>query len=280
MKISAINSSNNTRINEVKKKSKGLSFTSGCPSSFVRDVEKLNPRGIEHKLAKIGIRSSFNRCKVVAGCVEKTVEIFKDYRLALPNKIEFVPIKENNTTLGTCTYTTGHIIINSNFSEFYDINSLNKLEESHYGFHPTKHFLATFIHEFSHNAHFHNIFKTYSLKVGSEKLLAFNSIKLSLFWEKVHANGEYAETNLNEYIAEFLTRKITTNLDDNIKFKWPPAHNIHDIFKRPNINDSKGFSFQYDSLPNDLVELMHNANNAIWKGDVNFVLKSGFGIEK
>ena len=38
------------------------------------------------------------------------------------------------------------------------------MEESQKYFHPTKHFLATFIHEFSHNAHYENIIKIMAWK--------------------------------------------------------------------------------------------------------------------
>lgn len=281
MKISAINVTSNIRANKSQKTNKNISFTSGLPYSFVRHVDQLDVRSVENKFAQSGIITNFNGSKVVAACTEKTAEIYRKYGLALPKKIEFTPI-EDSDALGKCIYGNSHIQINSNHREFYDINLLNKLEESQDSFHPTKHFLATFIHEFAHNAHFQNILKFNNLDDAKSIMSYFNTMQIRPFWTKVQGNGEYSTYSANEYMAELITRKIVENLDENLNLKSAPILNI---FRRaetsyqnpfPNLAPlpSNGFIWEQG-----VMGAMQNTNRAIWNGDLESLKTHGYGIK-
>ena len=92
--------------------------------------------------------------------VSKTARIFQSLGFELPKKFKFEPLDYG--ILGTYTPSTDTVRVNSAYEEFHDIKKQNRLEESNIGYHPnTGHFLQTYLHEFSHAAHYKNLCKKF-----------------------------------------------------------------------------------------------------------------------
>lgn len=257
MKISAINLNTNAKTN--RNKSRSIAFKSGLPHSFIRYVENANVRAIESRFSQMGIKADFAGCKVVAACAEKTAEIFRKYRLALPKKIKFLQIDKKD--VAQCLYAERHVQINSEYKEFYDIRLLNKAEESRKRSQSTEHFLATFLHEFAHNAHFQNISKLHSLKKAEEIMSGLASKKIRLPWTK--GKGKHPMNDVNEYMAELITKNIVGNLDGNLNLRSYPRLDI----------------FVPDAKDSAAVIAMKHTNRLIWDGDLAKLSTQGVGIK-
>lgn len=273
MKIGSIQ---NNHVNSIKSKKHRVSFRSGLPNSFVEYVKHADVNKITTKLSNMGFLADFKGCKTVAACTEKTVEIFKKYNLSIPKSLTFEPIQDKYTA-GSYYSILKHVTINSDIKNFYDINLLNKMEESQNYFHPTKHFLATFIHEFSHNAHYENIIKNHGLEKANAIWDELHSRKITAFWAKFY-NGNYSKENMLEYMSETITKKIASNLDENLNFiNYPKLGFV----KRIKSNDFRYdmYGDRYTLYDKNIFEAMKITDSAIWNGDIEFLYRDGFGIK-
>ena len=184
------------------------------------------------------IKADFAGCNTVAWCVEQVAKIMTQAGFILPKAFKFCPLSKKNY-LGIYDSEIDTVCINSNYNEFTNLISQNNLEESQGNYHPiTKHFLQTYIHEFSHAAHFNNICSNCgeerSIKIFENDLANYspnevivgpmNALirsKLPRFLDKIvnavipPANGLYALTNLKEYLAEKNAKKISVQLGDS-----------------------------------------------------------------
>ena len=154
---------------------------------------------------------------------------------------------------------------------------ITKMEENQKGFHPTKHFLATFIHEFSHNAHYENIIKNHGLEKANAIWDEFRNRKITAFWAKFY-NGNYAKKNMLEYMSETITKKIAGNLDENLNFiNYPKLGFV----KRIKSNDFRYdmYGDRYTLYDKNIFEAMKITDSAIWNGDIEFLYRDGFGIK-
>lgn len=159
----------------------------------------------------------------------------------LPKTFLFCPLNDilKEKPLGIYVAEENAVCINADYPEFTDLRAQNKLEESQGSYHPTtKHFLETYLHEFSHAAHFNNLKDKY----GENKALEiFNGIlndtipdealagmmnsavknMLSGFGSKIidslvpPTNGLYSLTNLKEYFAEKNSTNLAQQLGNN-----------------------------------------------------------------
>ena len=232
-----------TQINLNKKQS--TSFKKGLTSYEINKVKNMKPFEYEDITRDLknryNIEAYLGECNTVAWCVKEVVEIMKKAGFKLPSKFSFNYFTDSDA-LGKYAPKTDTVDINSKYTEFTDLEKQNKLEESQGTFHPkTKHFLQTYLHEFSHAAHFQNLCYRYGYDNAKEMMLGYlnsNENSASVFIReplntalKCHFptlnllgiidkvcppnNGEYAAETLNEYFAEKNSRIIAEQLGSN-----------------------------------------------------------------
>ncbi len=146
----------------------------------------------------------------------------------LPKVFGFLPLNDlvEGKPLGVYVKEEDMICINADYPQFTDLRAQNELEEAQGTFHPTtKHFLQTYLHEFSHAAHFHNLCDRHGYEKAIQlfdgilnncspdefivgPLNAMIKSKCPKFGHKIidsifpPSNGLYALKNLKEYFAE------------------------------------------------------------------------------
>lgn len=178
---------------------------------------------IEKALTKKNIACEFKDNNFVAECVQKTVKIFNELfgEKALPKSIEFAPLPMN--TYGACYHDGPSVIINSSNKCFESKKNLTEetMLSKNIFFLPdekaTTHYLRTFIHELGHSAHFNNL-KRKNLDFIIEKL---NNTKIPNAIGRLITKfklGKYSATNMNEFMAERITKDIAKNLNDNDEY--------------------------------------------------------------
>lgn len=246
MKINPVSSNSNQSIYYQKKKSVKNKHTDHStlqyflPNyqnyhvSFGNNVKKEAVCKVIEKTLKseYAITADFAGSNLVAECVNKTVNLFKSLfgRSYLPNNVGFAPLREifppNQSTEGILGIhfsdkKTGndYIVYNSDESCFNSKLQLKicELESKIHSFHPTGHYLQTFVHEFGHSAHYKNLchLKRESLMDDFSKMKFDNILERFITIFKL---GEYSATNMNEFMAERITKDICSNLDGDDKF--------------------------------------------------------------
>lgn len=239
MKVSSLNPKLNTNYQN----KSNTSFKKGLPSWFIGYSKEVNPYKIESELARKGIDASFKGESVVAACCQKVVEIMECYGFELPKRFSFEPL--NRGILGSYTPYSDKVAINSIYNQFRNVVKQNQLEESQIGYHPISgHFLQTYLHEFSHAAHFHNlcnelgeseanrVFWGYLSDHSPRNIIVgpLNTIVKSLISNKwllklvekaiPPTNGVYAKTDLTEYMAEKNARLIAEDLNSSLNPRY------------------------------------------------------------
>lgn len=290
MKINTLNfNSQNSSIN------RQICFKGGLPSWFIRETKTANPNRIEAELADKGISADFGGVPTVAMCCKKVVEIMEHYGFELPSKFSFEPLKHR--TLGTYSSYQDKVCINSNMKEFQDVVKQNRLEERQGSYHPiTGHFLQTYLHEFSHAAHFHNlcnklgynrannVFWGYlsehspsDVVVGPLNAFVKSFFKNNFMRNMVNkvippTNGLYAKTDLSEYMAEKNARWIAKDLGDNLTLGYnsnlplcesPDWNLAEELLNNP--TSILDFSYCKDTIK----QTLEFFDRDIWNGEVD-----------
>ena len=169
-----------------------VSHKAGLSRQFAEHAQTANWYKISQALKKEGIQSDFKGNSVVAACVEKVVQIFKDYKLGLPTEVKFEPLEKDTLGLFTLYDENNRVVsINSDYAHFYDIYELNRQSDVNQNFH-NNHFLETFIHEFAHNAHYCNLLKMHGLEETAQISKQLNNMQMGNLWAKLKT--EYAKT--------------------------------------------------------------------------------------
>ena len=198
--------------------------------------------------------AQFNGNNTVAWCVDQVAKIMDKAGFKLPRNFKFEPISPG--ILGTYDSYSDTVTVNALLQEFSNLEKQNLLEERQKDFHPkTRHFLQTYLHEFSHAAHFHNLqekmgssnayrlfsgtLNRYSPKdiiVGPLNTIIKDSVpdSASKIINKVFPpdNGIYSKTNLKEYFAEKNSKRLAQQLGDsyivsNINSSMKASYKIH-----------------------------------------------------
>lgn len=220
-------------------------FKKGLTSAEINTVKKMSSSeyiDIAQKLKNIyNIDAEFSGCNTVAWCVEQVVDIMTRAGFRLPKQFIFAPLNQifPDAPLGVFIKEENLICINADYPEFTDLRAQNELEESQRNHHPTtKHFLHSYLHEFSHAAHFNNLCSKYGEEQSIKKfegdlhnyspdevivgpMNALIRDKVPGFFDKIvnalipPANGLYALKNLKEYFAEKNAKRIAAMLGDN-----------------------------------------------------------------
>ena len=204
------------------------------------DVEKL--------LNKMGIKSSFKESSLVADCSYKMVKVFERYfgKKSLPKEINFLsfkedaPNKDTNSILGWFKPWNHAVEFNKDNDDFASkaklkINSwINRIVL----YQSTSSYLLPFAHEMGHCAHHQRILdtsRTYSFANKCWEALRNKTVpegigKIMTKWKL----GLYANTNLNEHMANRIARDICNNYDSDYELYEGDEDDLKyaDIFDR------------------------------------------------
>ena len=199
--------------------------------------------GVERELLEKGIKAEFRNNMLVASCTKRTIEIFEKlfgHKLVSKN-INFAPIEADifgNESYGVCYFEDSSVVINSSLRCFDSKHALGeemKMSKNIF-FLPneksTTHYMSTFIHEMGHAVHFSHLRDNHQgfmiprlqeAKIPSAIGRLITKFKL----------GKYAATNLNEFMAERITKDIASNLNSEDVFVGDIKDvNYSDIFAR------------------------------------------------
>lgn len=238
MKVQSIQASNNKQASF----KKGLT---SCEINHVKNMGTFEYADIARKLKNsFGLEADFAGCNTVAWCVNEIVGIMRRAGFQLPEKFSFRPLGKYQQ-LGQFEPRKKEVTINSDYTEFTNLEAQNRLEESQGTFHPrTKHFLHSYLHEFSHAAHFQNLCNRFGPEKAREMMFGYlnthsasglirdplnttlNALFPGLgFLGIINAvippnNGEYAADSLDEYFAEKNARTIAEQLGSG----YYPSH--------------------------------------------------------
>lgn len=214
-----------------------VNFQKGLTSKMMASAGSMSDfryHEISRKLLdKYNLSANFNGNYTAAWCVEKVANLFKKAGFELPSVFEYAPDSDN--ALGLYYRYSNRVVINSKNKEFENIRAQDKLEEKQKSSSPdTRHFLHTYLHEFSHAAHFSNLqlkFGKYEASKIFDQLEQFKptdfliSPNVSLIksqvprflhkvvdWLMPSENGLYSQVNLLEFFAESNARSIAQRL--------------------------------------------------------------------
>lgn len=223
----------------------------------------------ENLKTKYNIEAFFANNDLVANCAEKTANLFAKYfgEKSLPDQLGFAPFdlifpsdSNSDDILGIHhskpETKKNTILFNSNSRCFDSILNLKKNEfyAKISWFHPSAHYLQTFVHEFGHSAHYKNLLSLEQENVMDQlretKLTGFSKF-ITMF-----SLGSYAADNMNEFMAERITKDICKNLDKNGEF----------IGNEKNLNYSTIFSERWltTSTPQALLDYF---TQCVWNGN-------------
>lgn len=177
-----------------------------------------------------GMLCDFKNSGFVGECVQRTAALFENLfgRDSLPQEAMFTSFmkmfNQGKATIGMhCGSIHGldsdGVYFNSDNSCFDTKNKLkfNEMTEKIVWWHPTGHYLQTFVHEFGHSAHFHHLCNRSNLDVMNELRNTKIPTILGRFIAKCKL-GRYSATNMNEFMAERITKDICKNLNKNDNF--------------------------------------------------------------
>ncbi len=237
-------------------RSSNVSMKTGLNIETIETVKKMPPRAYESIVQNLknqhGINANVAGSNTVAFCLKAVADTMSKLGFKLPKNFEFSPAEMGALGLYYPRYDT--VVINSNYDAFENLTAQNKLEESQKGYHPMKgHFLHTYFHEFSHAAHYKNLCERHGnakgfdlmMNVLSElkptdamvgpfnmklKRMFYTGIdKIDLKMKEILNNlfplelGQYAYTELTEYMAEYNARKVEETIS--------PSFNLENLMK-------------------------------------------------
>lgn len=101
-----------------------------------------------------GIEANVGQSNTVAYCADLTAKIMRNAGFKLPKYFSFTPFSCEHK--GRYTYND-EVLINSNYEDYLDLESQNIFAENLGCGAICKHFLETYLHEFSHCAHLKNL---------------------------------------------------------------------------------------------------------------------------
>ena len=208
----------------------------------VENAKRIGCKKIAENLKNMyGINAEFNGATTPAYCVEQVAKIFRAAGLPLAKNFKFAPL--NKRFDGLYDIESDTVFINALYKHFEDLDAQNLYEESCGIFSPdTGHFLHTYLHEYSHAAHFKNICNINGTEEGKKILYdillkyspknflidPITSILKSVCPDWAEGiidkqfppkNGLYAKSNLAEYMAEVNARNIAIQLGNSFDKK-------------------------------------------------------------
>lgn len=218
-----------------------VSFGKYLYSHLVDAVNALRPNEYMNIAKRMksyfGITANFNKSNTVAWCAEQTAMIMKRAGFEIPKRFSFEKFDlKDEGVMGAYVKEDDTVYVNADYSEFLSLIDLNELENSTLGSHPgTRHFLQTYVHEFSHSAHYNNLRNLYGKRKATDLFEGYMSTHsptdillnpaytvisyvpvlnaVCSFFPPEH--GVYGKTNLKEYFAVINTEGLLRHLRDS-----------------------------------------------------------------
>ena len=236
---------------------------------------------IEKELAQKGVFLNSNGNNFVAECVRNVINLFRELfgQSYLPKNINFVNL--TNNAYGTYENTTNTVNINKRYEYgcYYDLDSLTKEMKEQYKFlkpnwtsslHPAH----TFVHEFSHAAHWHHL-KERNGEAGAERVwrglegvTVPNAIGRLIARFKL---SDYAVKgdDMCEFMAERMSQDICNGLTDLCWLQYRPIDvGYSDLFYRK-------WDYRY-SRPQSYIDYF---SQQVWNGDIEEANRVGDKIQ-
>ena len=216
---------------------------------------------------KYNIECNFGFNEFVAECIKTTTTLFDDLfgRSSLPKTAEFKSFrkafKEDDSTLGMHIHYLGGIngvYFNSDSNCFKTKNKLkfNEMTNKLLWWHPTGNYLQTFVHEYAHSAHYKHLCSR-----GNEYIMyELQDTRIPTVIGRLITKfklGRYSATNMNEFMAERITKDVCKNLSGSDKFLGHKRDlDYENIF-------SNKWSYRYTS-PQSYLDYF---TQQVWNGD-------------
>lgn len=230
---------------------------------------------IEKELATRGMSCEFHNNSFVGDCVKKVSTIFENLfgADALPENVNFR--KLNFGILGTCNPVTKEVAFNSNHPCFDNIDNLTKqAKKTHKILFPNDfsslHPAHTFVHEFSHNAHWEHLYSRNgydnALKVWKGLIGVGVPTSIGRLITRFKL-GNYAvdSQDMCEFVAERMSKDICKAMDkDNWNLTKSVDVEYSNIFNRK-------WHYRYTS-PQSYVDYF---TQQVWNGDIEEAKRAG-----
>ena len=224
---------------------------------------------IERNLKKnYNMDCNFRSSGFVAECTMQVVKLFNELfgRSSLPDSAEFLAFSkkfgEDDNTLGMHVANfdkTNAVFFNSDCKCFKTKNKLKfgEMSQKLIWWHPTGHYLQTFVHEFAHSAHYKNLCENSCPDVMS--LLRTTRIPTAVgrLITKFKL-GRYSATNMNEFMAERITKDLCKNLNSQDMY----------VGNKKNIDYAKIFSNKWQYRYSSPQSYLDYYTQQVWNGDI------------
>lgn len=271
-------------------------FQKGLTKSFVLKAKELDCEKARKILKQKGIKSiNLGGYQSVAASCLATAEIITSFGFSIPENFLYKYIQEN-FVYGDYAYPDDIVGINSRLTFFRDLSTQDDFETCRRSSPITKHFLATYIHEFMHSVHFKHLATKYSLNetatiikelqkyAPAEEILNPKVTKPTWKnWEVKGLNGSilgcYAGKNLTEFFAENAVFEISRILEKN-----PLGKNRgKNLFFNPKKTQKLSLSFLEDKKENFWTRIFNKKEDdrsaflrAIWDGDLDTIFSEKY----
>lgn len=233
-------------------------------------------RRVEAELAKKGITCSVGDNGFIAECYQKVVAVFEKLfgQSYLPKKLLYDDIDESAYAQYEKYFDTVTLNKKYNYGCYYNMDSLTAEAKKNYNsilpsWASSKHPAHTFVHEFSHAAHWHHLNQrhnfTHAVKVMEG--LHYTQVPTSIgrLITKFKISKYAANSNMKEFLAERMTQDICEGLTDTM---WIPYKDIYVDYS--NIF-SKKWNYRYSS-PQSYVDYF---TQQVWNGDIDEAKHAG-----
>lgn len=271
MKIHPILTNHNIKNNNTKKYN-SINFGTYNPA---------RAKVFEEKLAKKGILANTHGNDFVAECFDKITDIFKPLfgSSSLPSYVDFESL---GGSYGVYYNGSNKVVMNSDFEYgcFYDMDNLKKEMQSYKKrFLPqwfsTLHPAHTFVHEFAHSAHWHNLENrngynsAYRVWKGLEGTTVPTAIGRLITRFKL-SNYAVEPRDMCEFMAERMSKDICGGLTDNMWIKYKDIDvDYSNIFNRK-------WNYRY-STPQSYIDYF---TQQVWNGDIDEANRTGDKVEQ
>lgn len=238
-----------------------------------RNYNPAGARRIEQELARKGISCDFKNNEFVGECVQKVVKVFEDLfgRSWLPEKVSMETINERDS-LAYFVPVCNEVALNYKLNNgcYKDMKNLKKSVREGFGYYilpnysSSLHPAHTFVHEFSHCAHWHHLedkngfSKALDVWKGLKDVLVPTAIGRLITRYKL---SDYAIDGkcMKEFMAERMSQDICNSLTDNLWVKCKHVDvDYHNIFSRK-------WNYRYSS-PQSYIDYF---TQQVWNGDID-----------
>lgn len=237
---------------------------------------------IENRIAQRGISANVNGNEFVAECYEKVIKLFEQLfkKSYLPAFVGTERL-ENNSYLGVYSEHCDSINVNKNLdtSVYYDMETLKESTKRAHNnlllpnWASSAHPAHTFVHEFSHAAHWHHLEEKQGYN-GAKRVwygLEGTRIPTSIgrliakFKISQYAIGTKEKCDMCEFLAERMAKDVCAGLTDDMWVKYKDIDvKYDDIFNRK-------WNYRYSS-PQSYIDYF---TQQVWNGDIEGAKRVG-----